>query len=44
MGAVAPTINNFQVRSGQQAAQQLYNTRFPQNRISLSGRSGTIVG
>lgn len=44
MGAVAPTIQNFQVRSGQQAAQQLYNTRFPQNRISLSGRSGTIVG
>lgn len=44
MGAVAPTINNFQVRSGQQAAQQMYNTRFPQNRISLSGRSGTIVG
>ena len=44
MGAVAPTIQNFNTRTGQQMARDIYNTRFPQNRISLSGRSGTIVG
>lgn len=44
MGAITPTIDNLQIRSGRQAANTLYNERYPQNRVSLSGRSGQIVG